>query len=191
MQILPPHIEDTIRAIAKLQASHDEDASPLQRAVDRVTGFVGQPRFLIVITLVVLSWLALNLGAKISGFAPLDPPPFAWLEIILSITALYLTTLILATQRYAERLAGYREQLTLELAILTEQKTSKIIELLEEQRRDNPLIKNRLDAEAHAMAAAVDPERVLEAIKDAHDGVEGLVETRAAINLSQTADPRP
>src|SRR5271166_46880 len=35
--ILPAHIEETIRSIAQLHAEHRENATPLQRAVDRVT----------------------------------------------------------------------------------------------------------------------------------------------------------
>ncbi len=168
-RILPSHIEETIRSIAKLQASHHDQASPLQRLADRATAFIGQPKFLLVIMPIVLLWITVNLALQAADIAPLDPPPFNWLQGALELLALYVTVLILSTQRYAEQLSGYREQLTLELAILSEQKASKIIELLEEQRRDNPLIKNRLDVEANMMAIAADPEAVLDAIKEAHE----------------------
>ncbi len=74
--------------------------------------------------------------------------------------------LILTTQRREDQLAGYREQLSLELAILSEQKSAKIISLLEEMRRDSPSLKNRVDEEAAAMSIAADPQAVLEAIKE-------------------------
>ena len=54
----------------------------------------------------------------------------------MGLLALYVTVLILTTQRRDDQLASYREQLTLELAILGEQKSAKIISLLEELRRD-------------------------------------------------------
>jgi hypothetical protein len=41
-------------------------------------------------------------------------------------------------------------------------------ELLEESRRDNPLIRNRVDQEAEAMAQPADPQSVLDAIKETH-----------------------
>jgi hypothetical protein len=41
-----------------------------------------------------------------------------------------------------------------------------VIELLEESRRDNPLIHNRVDQEADVMAKPADPKTVLEAIKE-------------------------
>jgi hypothetical protein len=45
-----------------------------------------------------------------------------------------------------------------------------VIELLEEFRRDNPLIRNRIDQEAADMAQPADPQRVLDAIKEIHAG---------------------
>ena len=52
-------------------------------------------------------------------------PPFAWLQGALGLLALYITTLILTTQRREDELASYREQLTLELAILSELEVSQ------------------------------------------------------------------
>jgi len=46
-----------------------------------------------------------------------------------------------------------------------------MIELPEESRRDNPLIRNRVDQEPEVMAQPVDPQSVLAAIKGtARDG---------------------
>ena len=47
-----------------------------------------------------------------------------------ALISLYMVVLILATQRREYQLAQLREQLTLELAILSEQKTAKVIQLL-------------------------------------------------------------
>jgi hypothetical protein len=94
---------------------------------------------------VVAGWIALNLAMVGLGRQPLDQPPFAWLELAISLATLFMTVLILSTQRRDDELASYREQLTLELAILGEQKSAKIIELIEELRRDDPTIRNRID----------------------------------------------
>jgi uncharacterized membrane protein len=87
--------------------------------------------------------------------------------------ALY-SCLILADERREDRLAQLHEQLNLELAILSEQKTAKVIQLLEESRRDNPLIHNRVDQEAEAMARPADPKTVLEAIEETDAEVEEI-----------------
>src|SRR5208282_745610 len=164
--ILPDHIEETIRTIAQIRAEHDEKATPPQRAVDRITAVLGRPRSIGVLTVVVIGWIAANLLAVALGYHPIDPPPFAWLGGAVSLVSLYMVVLILATQQNEEELTQHRELLNLELAILTEQKTAKVIELLEEVRRDNPLIHDRVDREAQAMAQPADTQSVLEAIKE-------------------------
>ena len=68
--------------------------------------------------------------------------------------------------RLGDQLARQRELLLLELAILSEQKMAKMIQLLEEARRDNPLIHNRVDHEADAMTRPADPQSVLDAIRE-------------------------
>ncbi len=80
-----------------------------------------------------------------------------------------MTALILTTRRRGDQFASHREQLTLELGILSEQKAAKIIQLLEELRRDNPLLENRIDEEAEALSTPADPQAVLDAIKNTHD----------------------
>jgi uncharacterized membrane protein len=102
------------------------------------------------------------------GQLPLDALPFPWLGSLLGLIALYVAILILATQRRADQLAARRDELTLELGILSEKKSAKIIELLEELRHDSPNIKDRIDHEAAAMATPADPRAVLDAIKDTH-----------------------
>ncbi len=83
----------------------------------------------------------------------------------LPYAALGIALLILATQRRDDQLGQHREQLTLQLAILSEQKLAKIIDLIEESRRDNPLLDNRIDRSASAMAMPVDPQSLGDAIK--------------------------
>jgi uncharacterized membrane protein len=136
------------------------------RAVARTMTFVGRPQFLGVLTVIAASWICLNLLAGALGYRPIDPPPFSGLIGAVSLASLYMVVLILATQRRENQLAQLREKLNLELAILSEQKTAKVIQLLEESRRDNPLLRNRVDQEAEAMAQPADPQSVLEAIKE-------------------------
>jgi uncharacterized membrane protein len=141
-RILPAHIEDTIRAIAKLHADHERSATPMQRVVESLTGLLARPSFVAVVTLAVVAWIGANLGLRAPGHVPFDPPPFTWLQGLLALGAVYMAGLILGTQRRADLLASHREQLTLELAILAEQKTAKTIALLEELRRDLPMLHN-------------------------------------------------
>jgi uncharacterized membrane protein len=65
-----------------------------------------------------------------------------------------------------------REQMTLELAILSEQKSAKIIALLEEFRRNDPNQGNDPDEVAEALAKPADAQVVLDAIRAAEKAEE-------------------
>jgi len=162
---LPSHIEETVQTIARLHADHHRSATPAQRGVARITGLLGCPGFLAALTLLVAGWIGFNLLAGTLGYPAPDPPPFPWLEGAVSLASLYMVVLILATQRREDELIQHRDQLILELALVSEQKTTKVIQLLEESRRDNPLMENRVDREAEAMAQPADPQSVLDEIK--------------------------
>jgi uncharacterized membrane protein len=164
--------QDIAQATAQLRAEHKQETSSLQQAVDHLTAFVGRPSFVAGLMLVIVVWIVANLLASRLGYRPADPPPFVWLQGAITTGALFVAALILTTQRREDQLAGYRSQLILELSILTDQKSSKIIELLEESRRDNPAIMDRVDDQAIAMSTPSDTHAVLEAIKDVQEDVE-------------------
>jgi uncharacterized membrane protein len=160
---------ETVQATARLHSEHHQQATPVQRIAARMTAFVGCPTFLGILSVVVLLWICGNIAASWLGYQPWDEPPFTWLQTVSGVAALFVTSLILATQRRDDELAEYREQLTLDLAILSEQKSAKIIALLEEMRRDDPSLKNRVDQQAVAMSMPADPQSVLDAIRKTHD----------------------
>ncbi len=116
--ILPPHIEETISAIADLHAKHHRRATPIQRVVERSVRLVGKPRFIALLTLFVIVWISLNLVLSRYNLA-FDGAPFQALQDLGELLGLYLTVLILIFQRRENELLGHREQLTLELAILS------------------------------------------------------------------------
>ncbi len=161
---LPPAAEDSVRAVAEMHAEHHRQSSRIDQAIDRVTAVLGSAASLGFLTLLVTFWVVINGILPWMGGKAFDPPPYPRLMDGLGLLALYMTTLILTTQRRADRLASRREQMTLELNLLSEQKTAKIVELLEELRRDSPNVKDRIDHEANAMATPMDTQSVRDAI---------------------------
>jgi uncharacterized membrane protein len=176
--VLPIHSEETIQSIARLYAEHHANATKHQLVVDRITSILGRPIFIAVLTTIVIGWMSLNGFIATLGYLPLDPPPFAWLSSATSLASLYLVVLILTTQDRGDRLTQRREQLNLELAILSEQKTAKVVALLEELRRDSPAIRDRIDSQADVMARPADPQSVIDAIKETRS--KGAPAARAA-----------
>ena len=166
---LPGHIEQTVQAIARLHDAHEQRATPVQRLVDRLTALVARPAFIAATLLIVAVWMGANvLLRRVTGWS-FDKPAFPWLQGAGQLTAILITTLVLISQRRKDELSELREQLTLELAIMTEHKSAKLIALLEEMRRDDPSLVDRVDSQADEMSRVADPETVLEAVKDARE----------------------
>jgi uncharacterized membrane protein len=176
---LPGHIEDSVRALADLHADHHRKAAPLQRVIDRSVRLVGRPRFIAMLTVFIAAWVVLNFALRWFG-AAFDPPPYPILQGVAEMAALYITVLILITQLHKSELIDHREQLMLELVMLNEQKSAKIVELIEEMRRDNPMIRDRIDSHADALAVPADPHQVLDAIKEKHGEMLASVDAEIA-----------
>jgi uncharacterized membrane protein len=88
------------------------DEAPLgARIADRVTGYLGSWRFIIVQTIVVTLWLLGNI-AILSAPDRFDPYPFILLNLAFSTQAAYAAPLILL----AGNRAALRDRLTLEHA---------------------------------------------------------------------------
>jgi uncharacterized membrane protein len=161
---LPSHVEQTVQTIAALHGQHQRQTSRAHRFVHATTRLVGSPIFAGAFTVLLTLWVVINLYQLFVGHLPLDPPPFPWVQTITSVLGFYVMVLILITQRHENRLEETRAQLTLQVAMLAERKNAKIIELLEQLRRDHPNIADRVDEDATAMSQPTDAEAVIEAI---------------------------
>ena len=162
--------EEIAQTTGEIRAAHRNETTRLQRVVDRATAVLGAPGFVAGVCLAAPCWMVANLLASHFGLAAIDPLPFAGLQAAATIGAFLMVALILTTQRREDQLADHRAQLILELSISNDQKISKVIALLEEGRRDNPAVGNRVDAEAAAMSTPSDTRAVLDAIKESSEG---------------------
>ncbi len=147
--------------MVEIEQRAEADLSARQRAIERVTANLGRPRAIDALLVLVAIWTATNLALK----HPLDPPPFYWMQGAVGLGALVMTMLILTTQNRASALSEQRARLALQISLLTEKKVSKLIELLESLRRDDPTIANRYDPVAAEMQKSPDPTAVVEAME--------------------------
>lgn len=159
-------ISQNIAAVLDFYSREEQKISPSQRIVERISSLVGQPAFLGVILLFVTVWMLVNEALGKLGIAPFDPAPYAWLQGIVGLGALLTATAVLAKQNRLARLAQQREHLDLKVTLLTEQKAAKMIDLLEELRRDLPNVRDRHDSGAAALQRSMDPNLVLAALAE-------------------------
>jgi uncharacterized membrane protein len=155
------HVAGTVQALAQLRDEHERKASPLQRLMGRFTRRAASPGFVILLTAIFIFWIGVNSALLFVGKKPVDEPPFFWMQGAVFLGASYMTVPILSTQRRENELTSHHEHLTLKLAILSEQKTTKIIALLKALRQDHPDIHDRIDEEAASLSNLRIPNRYL------------------------------
>ncbi|BBP03493.1 hypothetical protein TPL01_08740 [Sulfuriferula plumbiphila] len=159
-------INENIGAISAFYAREKQKISPSQRFLENISHFVGQPLYFGSILLFVSAWILANVFARQLGLVEFDEPPFLWLQGTVSLGALLTTTVVAIKQNRMAKMEEQRAHLDLQVNLLTEQKSTKIIDLLEELRRDLPMVKNRYDPEAEAFQESTDPHLVLAALDE-------------------------
>ncbi len=97
----------------------------------------------------------------------MDPAPFVGLQVALAASALLMTFLILTTANRQDMLAEKRAQLTLQIALLTEVKITKVIEIVERIRSEHPLLSNPQEDQTNGMRTPADPKAILKTMEQA------------------------
>ncbi len=157
---VPGHIQENIDAVQRMREESEREVGTHQRVIERGARALARPRTLYVLIFTVAGWVGLNLSLMATGRAPIDAPPFFWTQGAIALYAALVSTMVLIAQARQDREDQRRAQLELHVALLAEQKTTKIVSLLEELRRDLPNVRDREDPVANAMQQQVDPHDV-------------------------------
>ena len=182
-------IGQNIAAVHDFYSREEQKRSASQRHAERIGGFVGRPAFLVVILLFVATWMGANLALTASGRAAFDEAPFFWLQGLLGLAALLTTTVVLIKQNRVAKLGEQRDHLDLKVTLLIEQKTAKLIDLIEELRRDLPNVKDRHDSDAVVMRQPMRPQAVLAALDEEVISPDGSVSTSTAVPATPAEPP--
>ena len=156
---------ETVESVADLDRGAESKISSHQRWIERTTLAVGRPRAVYVVLTFTAAWIGLNAVLAPLGRA-FDPPPFAYLDCIISLAALLMTIIILTTENRINIHDARRDRLDLQINLLNERKISKVIEMLEALRSDSPAIPNRHDPEAAEMRRTADTAAIVRAIDE-------------------------
>jgi uncharacterized membrane protein len=162
---VPDHVHESIEAIAGVRGRDEQHVNVHQRGMERVSGALGRPPLLYATIVLVAAWLGVNIALPYLGLAAIDPPPFHYLHLVLTLSASLIAMVVLVTQDRQIRMTEKRSHLDLQINLLSEGKIAKVIALLEELRRDLPSVPNRHDSQARAMALPTDPQVVSEALE--------------------------
>jgi len=131
-------ISQNIEAVLEFYAREDQKISYSQRIMERISRFIGQPVFLGIILLFVSLWILANVALRQSACQNSIRSRIFGCKGLSSGRAAYLDRGSVQAEpvRQTRRTAAH---LDLKVNLLTEQKTTKLIDLLEELRRDLPM----------------------------------------------------
>ncbi|MBA2682060.1 MAG: DUF1003 domain-containing protein [Ktedonobacteraceae bacterium] len=159
-------IDHNIETIVSLHMHAELKVSRHQRFLERLTSLLGRPSAFYLVLVLIVAWVFFNVFDPYVHLPVFDPVPFAWLQGLIGLSAMLMTILVLITQNRQARFAERRKHLDLQINLVVEHKVSKLIALVEELRRDMPIVRDRYDQEAEAMSESVDPEAVFLALDE-------------------------
>ncbi len=149
-----------------MQQERRATTTPSQQRLEHLSRLVGRPSYLVILLALVLAWVIFNAVASAVGLPAIDRPPFQWLQGVLMLVAMLTSTTVLIAQNREERLEQQREHLELQINLLTEQKVTRLISLLEELRHDLPMVRDRHDPQTARLQEATDTAQVISALKE-------------------------
>jgi uncharacterized membrane protein len=104
--------------------------SRLDRASDTISAFVGSIQFVIAHAVAIFAWVILNVG--LLWLRPFDPYPFVFLNLVLAVETLFLSTFVLMSQNRQNHQADRWAHLGLQLSLLSEQEATKMLQMLQQ-----------------------------------------------------------
>ena len=153
--------EQNVETVTKLEEAAREKRTPTDRLAEKIASFCGSMTFVWIHAVWFGGWILLNL---IPGIPHIDPFPFTFLTLIVSLEAIFLSTFILISQNLDSRISERRSHLDLQLNLLSEQENTKMIVMLHAIAAK---VGADLTQDPHlkALSEETQPERLLEQIE--------------------------
>ena len=153
--------EENVETVTRLEKAARDQRTPTDRLAEKIASFCGSMTFVWVHVVWFGGWILLN---SIPGIRHVDPFPFTFLTLIVSLEAIFLSTFILISQNVDSRISERRSHLDLQLNLLSEQENTKMIVILHAiaARVGADLTQ---DPHLQALSEETQPERLIEQIE--------------------------
>jgi uncharacterized membrane protein len=153
--------EQNVDTVTRLEEAARSQRTPTDRLAEKIARFCGSMTFVWVHVLWFGSWILLNV---IPGVPHVDPFPFTFLTLIVSLEAIFLSTFILISQNVDSRISERRSHLDLQLNLLSEQENTKMILMLHAIAEKVGADLSQ-DPQLQALGEDTQPERLIEQIE--------------------------
>jgi uncharacterized membrane protein len=160
-------VHRNIDSVHQVWRDFERRKSRRDRLADAITSFAGSITFVAIHAVLVALWIIINVGL-IPGITPFDPFPFTMLTMIASVEVLFISTFVLISENRSAVLAERRAELDLQINLLAEHETTRLIELVDAIARHLGVTDGtRPDVEQ--LKREVAPEAVLQEIEAARE----------------------
>ena len=154
-----------LELLTRFEDGEDAQISGIQLLIERISGFFGSPAYFAFALAFICLWMLVNGWGAHAGWHPIDEPPFFWLQGLVSSNALLLTVAVLIRQNRMAQVAEHRSHLDLQINLLSEQKVTKILQIVDELQRELTALRGRPDSEVAEMTKPADAHALMHAIK--------------------------
>jgi len=163
---LPASTQENLEVLAAFKDREEAHLTGAQALIERISQFFGNPAYFAFALGFIVVWTLLNLWGLHAGWRHVDEPPFFALQGLVSSNALLLTVAVLIRQNRMAQVAEHRSHLDLQVNLLTEQKVTKILQLVDELQRELTALRRRPDAELEELSKPADAHALMHAIKE-------------------------
>jgi uncharacterized membrane protein len=172
-----PTVSDTVKrnidSIAQLEQEFLRQRSTVACLSDRITDIAGSPLFITAHVLWFAGWVLVN-TFDVLGIAHFDPYPFCFLALCLASEAALLSTFVLMSQKRQTHQADQWAHVGLQISLLAEQETTKMLQLLQSICNHLGLKKAVQDRELREMVKETHIVAVMQELEKAREADEGL-----------------
>jgi uncharacterized membrane protein len=163
---IPDIVHANLEKVESFEKKHHRSRSALQKVIEQFSLFFGSLSFFAFFVALNVGWILSDVAWRHLGHPYFDAPPFTILQDIVTYIGVFITMAVLIRQNRLSQVEETRAQLELQVNLLSEQKITKIIDLLEELRRDMPGIKQRSDDHTDDLRQTMNADLLLEELEN-------------------------
>jgi uncharacterized membrane protein len=158
-----------VAAIHRLEAAAQAHRGRIDLMADHVSRFAGSALFLALHVGWFTAWVLVNV---VPGLRHFDPFPFTFLTLVVSLEAIFLSSFILISQNRAAEVSERRNQLDLQINLLTEQENTRVLKMLGAISKKLGVVVAD-DPSAEVLEQATHPDKLVEQIAKAQEPPAG------------------
>ena len=116
-----------IEAVRQLEEAAKEERTASDRVAEVIAKFCGSMTFVWVHVAWFGIWVLINVIPRLPH---IDPFPFTFLTLVVSLEAIFLSTFILISQNHDSKISERRNHLDLQINLLSEQENTQMLVIL-------------------------------------------------------------